>query len=76
MKKHFAIILALLLASWGAQAKDFNLASPNGRLKATVKVAQTISYTLAYDGQAIMKPSQVSLKITDGTTWGVGSKLK
>lgn len=76
MKKHFAIILALLLACWGAQAKDFNLASPNGRLKATVKVAQTISYRLAYDGQAIMKPSQVSLKITDGTTWGVGSKLK
>ena len=76
MKKTLTILFSFLLASWGTQAKDFNLSSPDGRLKATVKVAQTMSYTLTYDGQVILQPSQVSLKIADGATWGVNSKFK
>ncbi len=76
MKKFLTSLFTLLLISWGAQAKDFNISSPDGRLKATVKVAQTVSYTLTYDGQAILQPSQVSLKTADGATWGVNSKFK
>ncbi len=59
-----------------AVAKNYNVASPDGRLKACVTVDKTITYQVTYNGQQLIAPSQISMTVGDGERWGVGSKLK
>jgi len=59
-----------------AVAKDFTVKSPNGRLKATITVGDAITYQVTYNGQQLIAPSQISMTVENGETWGVGSKLK
>lgn len=76
IKKRLLFLAALLLMlCMGAVAKDFIVASPDGRLKATVNVGKTITYEVNYNGQQLLAPSQISMTVGKGETWGVGSKL-
>jgi alpha-glucosidase len=58
-----------------AMAKNYTLASPNGKLKVTVNVDKTITYEVNFKGQQLLAPSQISMTVGKGETWGVGSKL-
>ena len=46
-----------------AIAKNFTLASPNGRLKALVNVDKAITYQVTYNGKRLLAPSQISMTI-------------
>lgn len=75
MNKIFAVISLLIVPVLGMMAKSYNLSSPDSKLKATVEVSNTITYSLSYDGHQLLKPSQIALQTQDGT-WGEGSKVK
>lgn len=75
MNKLIAVISLLAMPFLGMMAKSYNLSSPDSKLKATVEVGNNITYQLSYDGQQLLKPSQISLQTQDGT-WGEGSKVK
>lgn len=56
---HLLYVCALLLMFCSnAIAKNFTLASPNGRLKALVNVDKAITYQVTYNGKRLLAPSQ------------------
>lgn len=75
MRKSYPLIIGLVLLSVCAQAKVFNISSPDGRLRAEVNVGQSVTYSLAFSGQELLSQTPLSMTLADGTTWGVGSKL-
>lgn len=75
MKRLLSLVALLLMLCASAIAKDFTLASPNGKLKVTVNVDKTINYEVNFNGQQLLAPSQISMTVGKGETWGVGSKL-
>ena len=75
MKKIVFLIMALCgIASMQAQ-KTFDLSSPNGRLKTTITIGEQLTYDLTFDGQQIMTPSALQMKLTTGEVWGENPRL-
>lgn len=75
MKRLLSLVALLLMLCTSAMAKNYTLASPNGKLKVTVNVDKTITYEVNFNEQQLLAPSQISMTVGKGETWGVGSKL-
>jgi alpha-glucosidase len=56
-----------------AAAQD--LASPDGRLRATFTVGDDLRYALAVDGRPVLLPSPLSMTLDDGRVLGRGARL-
>ncbi|MEI6493479.1 MAG: glycoside hydrolase family 97 catalytic domain-containing protein [Verrucomicrobiota bacterium] len=71
MKRKTCITLALSICILcSASAKPFTLASPNGRLKATVSDdGGNIRYSVSLDGKEVVAPSVVDIR-SDGVDFG------
>ena len=70
-----AVAALLTVANMAAAQKEFALSSPDGKLDVRVEVGKTVTYSLSHDGTVILEPSQVSMTLTDGTTYGVDSRF-
>ena len=67
-----AVILCMgSLSVYGAD-KNIQVMSPDGHVVANVTAGKTLSYSVFYDGDCLMKDSRVEMKLTDGTAYGVG----
>lgn len=55
--------------------KPFVVQSPDGKLKVNISVDNIIEYSLEHDGDLMLKNSPISMVLTDGTSFGVNSKL-
>ena len=53
-----------------AASKNYELTSPDGRLKVTVETGEEIGYSLEHDGDLLMKDSHIGMYMTDGTVFG------
>ncbi len=75
MKKLNLMLLLFLVASkvW---AGDYTLMSPDKRLTVRVTVDNEIRYSLIQDGQQLLSPSKIAMKIDDGTTFGEYSRVR
>jgi alpha-glucosidase len=68
---------ALCAETRAAEVPSFELSSPDGRLTATLRVAdETTTYALTVDGEPVLQPSAVSLSLMDGRVLGRGKVLK
>jgi alpha-glucosidase len=76
VKRLTSLCALLLMLCISAVAKNYTVVSPDGRLKALVEVGKTISYQVTFNGQQLLAPSQISMTVSDGDQWGIGSKLK
>lgn len=81
MKKKITFLLAaitVMLISFTASAASntLKLASPNGKTYANIDINKFITYTVYQDGDEVLHPSKISMTLTDGTIWGVDSKVK
>ena len=65
-----ALLFPLLLT-----AKEITVASPDGRLIATVSIGERITYALTLDGKALLSPSPISMTLKTGEVWGRDSRL-
>ena len=70
-----ALAAGLLLAS-PAIAKTYRLASPDGKLVATIDDAKGITYAVTYDGQQLITPSPISMTIGEDKTTLIGTSMK
>lgn len=71
MKHLFACALLVWACCLPAAAqKKYELASPNGKLKAVVTVSDRIEYAVSHDGTEVVAPSAVSLTLSDGKLGG------
>ncbi len=80
MSKNYPAILCLfsLLFSYSMTSvaqKQFTLKAPNGKLEAKVIVDKTIQYSISHDGDLMLAESQISMTMTDGSTFGIAPKL-
>ena len=66
----FSIIISVTVPSIFLCASEFELSSPDGRVRAKVTCENSTRYSLSYDGQKLIKDSPVSMTISDGTVLG------
>ncbi|MDE6286557.1 MAG: glycoside hydrolase family 97 N-terminal domain-containing protein, partial [Muribaculaceae bacterium] len=60
-----------LAVTLGCAAKNYDVASPDGRLKAEVGVDATgIKWCIVADGDTVMQPSEIALNAPDGAITG------
>lgn len=59
-----------------AAPKNFNVASPDGRINVEVSITSGISWSLSQDGICLVAPSEISMTLADGTVYGGQQKLR
>lgn len=71
------LLFVILFLSLGAFAqKDYQLASPNGKLVVNVAVDKNITYSVSQQGDVILLPSPVSVQLLEGKSFGVNSRIR
>ncbi len=72
MKEIFLLILLSLSAGLRAEAREraHRLPSPDGRIVMTLIVGENMSYVMDVDGERVIEPTPVAMKLEDGRIWG------
>lgn len=65
-----ALMALLITAAAYAAPKNYELSSPDGRLKVTVQAGDGLSYSIVHGDDQIMKDSHLGMYMTDGTVFG------
>ena len=68
--------MAALLAAFVAQAKDFVVKSPDGKIVVTVSSGENVSYSIERDGVKLLAPSRISMMLIGGYMYGGKSNFK
>ena len=70
--KKFKLTLLVLIAFSGLcfAQKNFKLLSPDGKITTEVTVGKTIEYSVSHQEDLLLEKSPVSVRLTDGTTFG------
>ena len=76
MRRIIFLISALLLCVEAFAAKEYKLLSPNGKLEVTVTAEPKLTYSVKCEGEQILTPSQIGLKIYEGANLGENGKVK
>lgn len=64
MKNKFVSLLALAVLCVGvANAKSYNLTSPDGKLQIQVNNSNVLTWDIKYNGSPVLNPSEISLSI-------------
>lgn len=69
-----ALLTAVALAA--AAPRTESLASPDGRLVATVTAGEEIRYSLEVDGRTVLEPAALALALADGRVLGRGTQVE
>ena len=75
MKKLLTLILIFTGAAAQGARPAYRLTSPDGRLTTTVALDDALTYDIEYDGQTLMQPSAIGLKLSDGRVWGSSARI-
>ena len=73
IKKLVVMACALLLSAEAFAVKSYTLLSPNGKLEVTISAEPNLSYSVKCNGDEVLAPSQIGLKIYEGAT--IGEKI-
>ena len=76
MKRLLLIACALFLCAEAFAAKSYKLASPNGKLEVAITAEPKLSYSILCNGEMVLAPSQIGLKIHSGVAIGESVKVK
>ena len=72
LKNRLFILTAMLISTvTSAAPRNFDVISPDGTLKASIVVADEITYSISKDGNDIIVPSEISMSFSDGTSFDV-----
>ena len=54
-------------------AADYEVSSPNGKVKVTVTAEESVSWSVSYDGRTVLLPSEIDIELQQGgKTLGLG----
>ena len=70
IKKLVVIACVILLCAESFAAKSYTLLSPNGKLEVTITAEPGLSYSVKCNGDEVLAPSQIGLKVYEGATIG------
>lgn len=74
MRRILSVVL-LLAAVVASNAAEYEVTSPDGKVKVKVLNAEGTRYSVAYDALALIADSPLSMTLEDGTIWG-SSKVR
>ena len=74
MRRILSVVL-LLAAVVASNAAEYEVTSPDGKVKVKVLNAEGTRYSVAYDALALIADSPLSMTLEDGTVWG-SSKVR
>ncbi len=61
---------SIFIAGAVADAKDYRLQSPDGKIQATLNTDGQMTISIVHDGAQVLMPSPIAIERTDGVTWG------
>jgi len=75
MRKTIFVILVMLInvPLW---AKEYKQESPSGKVMVKVAVNDVVTYSVFLNGNEIISPSEIAMKISDGEVWGRNAKVR
>lgn len=76
MKRFLCILIAFAAVLSAAAAKPVTFSSPDGRLKATIETGSRLTWSLEYDGEILVRPSEIGIALEGGTVWGAGTRFR
>ena len=76
MKITTIYLFILLLSIKAFPQKDIRLNSPDESLQVGVKTSEQITYSIKKNGETIIFPSSISMKLSNGKSFGTNSKLE
>lgn len=68
-------MLCMLLAISAYAQKEFTVASPDGKVVATIGLGDKLTYAVAHDGQQVLATSPISVTLSNGEVWGEKPQL-
>lgn len=71
----FLLVVFLFLACARAEAKEYTVKSPDGKLVLTVDAAADIKWALSHEGTPLMKSSRIGLELRSGKVFGENEKV-
>lgn len=74
-----SVLLFSLLFIYGTLWADLRreeISSPDGKLKITVNIGQTITWEVTHDNQTVIAPSPLSMTLDNGMVWGRDPRLQ
>lgn len=69
-------LFILLLSAFSATAKNYSVQSPDGRLVVDVNTGDRLTYSLSSDGETLVRDSEISMLLGDGTIYGGNAKVR
>lgn len=60
------ILSLFCLMALGASAANYELFSPNGKLKVTMNTVPQLTWSVSYNGQAVLQPSTIDIQRRQG----------
>ena len=64
MKK--TVMSLFCLMAMAASAGNYEVCSPNGKVKVTVNTDETVKWAVDYDGKQVLLPSEIDIRLTQG----------
>lgn len=71
----FSLFILLFNASFSQKVQDFTLASPNGKIKASILINEKITWSVSHEKDLILAPSAVSLTLDQNEVLGKNALL-
>lgn len=66
----------LALSCLFVQAKEYKIASPDGKIEAVIHVNKDISYSVSFNGVNYLLPSKIAMSMDNGNIFGKDAKVK
>jgi alpha-glucosidase len=61
------------LMAMSLSAADYEVSSPNGKVRVMVTAGETVSWSVSYDGKTVLLPSEINIQLQQGSkTLGIG----
>ena len=74
--KRVLVSIVAILAALSIQAKDYKLASPDGRIAVAVQTTPSLTWSISRDGASVLDVSPIAITLSDGTVWGSNTKFR
>lgn len=71
MHRIFVLLIALTLSGTTVFAKQYELLSPDKRIKIVVSVSDKITWSVLFDGQVMLEPGQIAMDFAHGFRIGI-----
>jgi len=76
MRNLITAFLIVFVSAASAQSRSVTLKSPDGNLETTIEAGEKLTYTIKHGGDLIVGPSAISMRLSDGSSFGEKPALR